>query len=150
MPIGLRRDSTWAALPVTTLPDLFPFWKRHLQAQMRLYAAAAARGEMGRHYRAAVVWGLTALLHGLGTCATEADLLERAQDAVWWDELCRGELDSPSLLELRVRDVPLSGKGLAECALGLRYLELARGVTIDPTTVLGAPPPPVAAWLVAA
>lgn len=150
MPIGLRRDPSWAALPLTTLPDLLPFWKRHLHAQMRLYTAAAQRGEAGRHYRAAVVWGLTALLHGLEVCASPDDLLARAQDRRWWDQQCRDELESPSLLELRVRDVPLSGKGVAECALGLRYLELTRGLTIDPTSVLDAPPAAVLAWLAAA
>lgn len=149
MPIGLRRDRSWAALPATTASDLLPFWKRHLQTQMRLYTAAAARGEAGRHYRAAVVWGLTALLHGLEACASADDLLARAQDAMWWDQLCRDELESPSLLELRVRDVPLAGKGLAECALGLRYLELTRRVTVDPTVVLDTPSPPIAAWLAA-
>ena len=149
MPIGLRRDRSWAALPATALTDLLPFWKRHLRAQSRLYAAARTRGEAGRHYRTAVTWGLTALLHGLEGCATAGDLLDRAQNALWWDQLCRDELESPSLLELRVCDVPLSGKGLAECALGLRYLELTRDVTVDPTSVLDAPPAAVAAWLAA-
>lgn len=36
MPIGLRHDRSWAALPATTTNDPLPFWKRRLRAQMWL------------------------------------------------------------------------------------------------------------------
>jgi hypothetical protein len=131
----------------TATVDLLPFWKRHLKAQRRLYAASAERGDAGKPYRLAVVWGLTTFLQALGDCGSEAALQARVADTAWWDALCRTELVSPSLLDLRIGEVPISGHSLAKAALALRYVELTRRVTLDPTTVLDTPPAQVLAWL---
>ncbi|MFI5273077.1 MAG: hypothetical protein ACHQ4H_08610 [Ktedonobacterales bacterium] len=157
MPIGDGLDrGAWSATTTTTtttsatsttITDLLPFWKRHLRAQIRLFTSAAERGDTGRRYRAAVVWGLTTFLHALQECGSPDELRARAQSPDWWDELCRDELESPSLLGLRVGEVPLSGKGVAECALSLRYLELTRRLVVDPTTVLDQRPVVVDTWL---
>lgn len=138
-------EHEWSVATATV--DLLPFWRRHLKAQLRLYAAAAGRGDAGKPYRSAVMWGLTTFLQALADCASEADLRACAADSRWWDILCRAELESPSLLDLRIGEVPISGHSLAKAALALRYLELTRRLTIDPTTVLDAPPAQVAAWL---
>lgn len=135
----------WSTATATV--DLLPFWRRHLKAQLRLYTAAAARGDTGKPYRSAVVWGLTTFVQALADCASEADLRARAADGRWWDALCRAELESPSLLDLRIGEMPISGHSLAKAALALRYLELTRRLTVDPTIVLDAPPAPVATWL---
>ncbi|MGH2517462.1 MAG: hypothetical protein ACRDHP_17570 [Ktedonobacterales bacterium] len=137
---------SWTTTTATV--DLSPFWKRHLKAQLRLYAAAAEREDAaGKTYRSAVIWGLTTFLQALGNCSSEASLRVRAADAGWWDALCRAELASPSLLDLRIGEVPISGHSLAKAALALRYLELTRRLTVDPTRVLDNPPAPVLAWL---
>lgn len=138
-------DRSWTA--VATGVDLLPFWKRHLRGQMRLYNGINAHGDVSRLYCAAVTWGVATFLHALQDCPTEHALRECAQDSLWWNRICQRELDSPSLLELRIGGVPLSGKGVSESALALRYLELTRRITIDPTTVLSAPPPAVVDWL---
>lgn len=127
--------------------DTIPFWRRHLRAQLRLYAGAGERGDAGRPYRSAVVWGLTTFLSALGDCASETALRDRAGDTAWWDALCRAELHCPSLVELRVGEVPISGHGLSQTALALRYLEVTRRLALDPTTILDTPPPQVLAWL---
>lgn len=138
-------DRSWTA--VATGVDLLPFWKRHLRGQIRLYNGINAHGEASRQYCAAVTWGVATFLSALQDCATENALRDRAQDTPWWNRICQRELESPSLLELRIGGVPLSGKGISESALALRYIELTRRVTIDPTTVLSAPPPAVIDWL---
>lgn len=138
-------DRSWSA--VATSVDLLPFWKRHLRGQIRLYNGINAHGDISRQYCAAVTWGIATFLSALQDCATENALRERAQDTAWWNRACRRELECPSLLELRIGGVPLSGKGLSESALALRYIELTRRVTIDPTTVMSAPPPAVTDWL---
>ena len=145
LPYDGDTGAPWSATTATV--DLLPFWKRHLKAQRRLYAAAAERGDAGKPYRSSVVWGLTTFLQALEDCGSEAALRARAADGAWWDTLCRAELASPSLLDLRIGEVPISGHSLAKAALALRYLELTRRVTIDPTTVLDAPPAAVAEWL---
>jgi hypothetical protein len=114
---------------------------------MRLYVGARNRGSIGLQYCSAVIRGLTTLLHALQDCDTEAVLHERARDALWWDRRCRADLECPSLLELRINGIPLSGHGLAETVLALRYLEITRRLSVDPTRVLEAPPPAVEAWL---
>lgn len=136
---------SWGTTTATV--DLLPFWRRHLKAQLRLYSAAAERGDAGKPYRSAVVWGLTTFLQALGDCESEAMLRTRAADGAWWDTLCRAELSSPSLLDLRIGEVPISGQSLAKAALALRYLELTRRVAVDPTTVLDMPLTPMIAWL---
>ena len=138
-------DRSWTA--VATVVDLVPFWKRHLRGQIRLYNGINAHGDVGRQYCASVGWGITIFLSALHDCTTENALRERGQDRSWWNRLCQSELESSSLLELRIGGVPLSGKGLSESALALRYVELTRHVIIDPTTVLSAPPPAVLDWL---
>jgi hypothetical protein len=135
----------WAV--TTASVDLAPFWRRHLRAQIRLYASVTGHGDDGRAYRSAVVWALTTFLHGLQDCTTAETLRQRASQTSWWDARCRSELGCPSLLALRVGDVPLSGHSLAGAALALRQIELAQYVTVDPTTVLDAPPSGVLAWL---
>lgn len=142
LPMG---EDSWTT--ATAAVDLLPFWRRHLKAQLRLYAAAAARGDAGKPYRSGVVWGLTTFLQALGDCQTEMDLRVRASTSGWWDMLCRAELDSSSLLDLRIGDVPISGHSLSKAALALRYIELTRRLSVDSTTVLDSPPAPVAAWL---
>jgi len=124
-----------------------PFWKRHLRAQIRLYASAQRRGSAGKTYCSAVMWGLTTFLSALQDCATPEQLQARGNQARWWDELCREELDSTTLLELRIGDVPISGHGLSQAALALRYFELVSGVTIDSTAVLGDPPHTLLLWI---
>lgn len=131
----------------TAVADLLPFWRRHLQAQRRLYRWQENQGELGRSYRSAVVWTLTTFMSALQDCSAPTALRHRAKDTGWWDALCRAQLDSPSLMELRVQDVPLSGHALAETALALRYLELTQRYTIDPTVVLDDMPPALASWL---
>ncbi len=143
--MSLPVDQSWTA--VATRVDLVPFWKRHLRGQLRLYSGINAHGDASRLYCAAVTWGLTTFLNALQDLTTEHALRERAQDTSWWNHLCQRELESPSLLELRIGGVPLSGKGLSESAIALRYIELTRRVTIDPTTVLSAPPPAILDWL---
>lgn len=142
---GPLSKSSWET--ATASGDLVPFWRRHLRAQIRLYAWARGRDTGGRSYCAAAVWSLTTFLHALQDCTTEADLHTRAADKRWWDSLCATELESATLLALKVGDVPLSGNGLSKAALALRYLELTRRVTIDPTTVLDAPPRVLDTWL---
>ena len=131
----------------TLTVDLMPFWRRHLRAQIRLYASVAGHGDEGRAYRAAVVWALTTFLHGLQDCRTPDELGSRAADRPWWDGLCRAELDCPSLLELRVGAVPLSGHSVSSAAMALRQIELTRRLTVDPTTVLDKQPAVLTAWL---
>lgn len=127
--------------------DSIPFWKRHLRAQLRLYAGAGAQGGTGRPYRSAVVWGLTTFLSALGECQSEDDLRRRAGDTTWWNAMCRAELHSASLVELRIGEVPISGHSLSQAALALRYLELTQRLAFDSTTVLDTPPPQVLAWM---
>jgi len=138
-------DQLWESATATV--DVTPFWKRHLRAQMRLYSRTTAQGEGADRYRAAIVWGLTTFLHGLQDCPDVTRLRERAQDTPWWDWLCRRELSCPSLLDLRIRDVPISGHALAGAALALRYLELTRRLIVDPTIVLQAPSRAIIDWL---
>lgn len=135
------------ARPPVAVVDSIPFWKRHLRAQLRLYAGAGARGDAGRPYRSAVIWGLTTFLSGLADCASDDALRDRAADAAWWDRVCREELQCPSLVELRIGEVPISGHSLSQAALALRYVEVTRRVALDPTTVLDTPPAEVLAWL---
>src|SRR5262249_34398575 len=144
-PMPSASDQLWESANATV--DVTPFWKRHLRAQLRLYSWTTAQGEGDERYRTAVVWGLTTFLHGLQDCLDITSLRERAQDTSWWDWLCRRELDCPSLLQLRIRGVPVSGHGLAGAALALRYLELTRRLVVDPTIVLKAPPRSILDWL---
>jgi hypothetical protein len=118
-----------------------------LRAQIRLYSVVKGHGDEGRAYRSAVVWALTTFLNSLQDCDSGEALRRRASNTPWWDGVCRTELGCPSLLELRVGDVPLSGHSLAGAALALRQIELDRHISIDPTSVLDLPPPAVAAWL---
>ncbi len=138
-------DGAWKV--ATASVDLAPFWRRHLRTQIRLYSRLNSRGDEGRTYRSAVVWGLTTFLNGLQECGSSEALRRRASNTPWWDGVCRSELGCPSLLELRVGAVPLSGHSLASAALALRQIELDRRLAIDPTTVLDSPPAAVAAWL---
>ncbi len=139
------QSRSWGPAPVSV--DLMPFWKRHLRGQIRLYNGVNAHGDVGRQYCAAVTWGLTTFLGALQDCKSDSALRERAQATTWWNNLCQRELDSPSLLQLRIGGVPLSGKGLSESALALRFVEITRRATVDPTTVLSAPPPAILDWL---
>lgn len=143
--MSLPVDRSWTA--VATSVDLLPFWKRHLRGQFRLYSGINAHGDVSRQYCAAVTWGVATFLSALQECATEHALRERAQDQSWWNRICQRELESQSLLELRIGGVPLSGKGISESAIALRYIELTRHITIDPTTVMSTPPPAVIEWL---
>lgn len=140
-----RDDRPWEA-PTATV-DLSRFWRRHLHAQVRLYAGASQRGAMSRAYCTAVVWGITTFLHALQDCHSDAALHARAHDVPWWDRLCRTELDSPSLLGLSIRGVPISGKGLSEAALALRCFEILHATSIDPTSVFDNPPTALVAWV---
>ena len=147
MPVFSEDWVSSADAVATATVDLTPYWRRHLRALRRLFTAAANHDELGRRYRTAVNLGLTAFLHGLQDCTDIFALHRRAHDTDWWDAICRAELDSPTLLGLRIQGVPLSGHGLASAALALRYLETTRHLRVDPTTVLDYPPASMDAWL---